>query len=514
MNLKSATITAFLAFVALVAFALSAEAQERGTSVWPTKAWEVSTPEEQGMDSRAVARLIDDVGTHKHDSVLIVRNGRIVADAYYAPYVAGIRHDLRSVTKSFVSTAIGLLVQNGKLESVDRPVLDLFPDRPIANLDERKRAITVQHLLDMSSGIAWIEQVHTPDESLSRMYASPDPTGFVLDQPMSDAPGEKFSYKGGDTYLLSAIITKATGQNALEFARRELFVPLGITDVRWGPIDKQGVVTGEAGMRLTPHDMAKLGYLYLRNGVWDGKRIIPAAWVERARRGGLATDFGKYANLWWSIPDRDAFMALGRHGQSIVVLPTLDIVAVLTGVIPDNERRYPVSALIDRIVAAVKSDQPLPPDPEGEAALGASLLKAASEKAAPVGPASDLLGEVSNKTWRFGDNDLRIRAIRLNLLGDSPTFELTIYSDKPGGREVVLSEPIGLDGRSRRKRTNYAFVANKGRWQDNHTFVLERRFLGNGEMVFWSMKFEGEQLNLRFKNTDGYETELRGETVN
>jgi len=105
-------------------------------------------------------------------------------------------------------------------------------------------------------------------------------------------------------------------------------------------------------------------------------------------------------------------------------------------------------------------------------------------------------------------------AIRLNLLGDSPTFELTIYSDKPGGREVVLSEPIGLDGRSRRKRTNYAFVANKGRWQDNHTFVLERRFLGNGEMVFWSMKFEGEQLNLRFKNTDGYETELRGETVN
>lgn len=75
-------------------------------------------------------------------------------------------------------------------------------------------------------------------------------------------------------------------------------------------------------------------------------------------------------------------------------------------------------------------------------------------------------------------------------------------------------KPIGLDGRSRRKRTNYAFVANKGRWQDNHTFVLERRFLGNGEMVFWSMKFEGEQLNLQFKNTDGYETELRGETVN
>ena len=295
-GLKGATITALLAFVALAAFALGVEAQERQPSVWPAKAWEVSTPEEQGMDSRAVARLIDDVGTYKHDSVLIVRNGRIVADAYYAPYVAGIRHDLRSVTKSFLSTAIGVLVQQGKLESVERPVLDFFPDRAIANLDERKRAITVQHLLDMSSGIAWVERVHTPDESLPRMYASPDPTGFVLDQPMSDPPGEKFSYKGGDTYLLSAIINKVTGQNALEFARRELLAPLGITDVRWAPIDKQGVVTGEAGMRLTPHDMARLGYLYLRDGVWDGKRIIPAAWVERVRRGRLATDFGKYAN--------------------------------------------------------------------------------------------------------------------------------------------------------------------------------------------------------------------------
>jgi CubicO group peptidase (beta-lactamase class C family) len=513
MNLKGATIAALLAFVALPAFALTAEAQGRQALVWPTKAWEISTPEEQGMDSRALARLIDDVGAYKQDSVLIVRNGKIVADAYYAPYAAGIRHDLRSVTKSFLSTAVGVLVQQGKLESVDRPLLDFFPDRTVANLDERKKAITVQHLLDMASGIAWVERVHTPDESLARMYASPDPTGFVLDQPMADPPGEKFSYKGGDTYLLSALITKITGQNALEFAIRELFAPLGTTDVRWAPIDKQDVVTGEAGMRLTPHDMAKLGYLYLRDGAWDGKRIIPAAWVERVRRGKVATDFGKYANLWWSAPDRDAFMALGRHGQRIVVLPRLDVVAVVTGVVPDNEKPYPVPALIDQIVAAVKSDKPLPPDPEGEAVLRASLLKAAMEKAA-VGPTSDLVGVVSNKTWRFGDNELRIRAVRLNLSGEIPTFELTIYSDKPGGRDVVLSEPIGLDGRSRSKRTNYAFVANKGSWQDNRTFVLERRFLGNGEMVYWTIQFEREQLNLRFKNTDGYETELRGEPVN
>src|SRR5262249_39620184 len=159
-------------------------------------------PEAQGMDSRAIARLIDDVGAYKQDSLLIVRNGRMVVDAYYAPYAAGIRHDLRSVTKSFTSTLIGTLVQQGKLASADVPVLDFFSDRTIANLDDRKKAITVQSLLDMGSGIGWVERVHTPDESLMRMYASSDPVGFILDQPMSDPPGEKFYYKGGDPYLL------------------------------------------------------------------------------------------------------------------------------------------------------------------------------------------------------------------------------------------------------------------------------------------------------------------------
>jgi CubicO group peptidase (beta-lactamase class C family) len=496
MKLKRAAIAAFLAFGVIPAFAAGAEAQERQAPVWPTKGWQASTPEQQGMDSRAIARLIDDVGTYKQDNLLIVRNGRIIVDAYYAPYVAGIRHDLRSVTKSFVSTLIGILVQQGKLESVERPVLGFFPDRSVANLDDRKKAITVQNLLDMASGLSWVERVHTPDESLARMYASPDPTGFVLDLPMSDAPGERFHYKGGDTYVLSALINKLAGQSALQFARMELFAPLGISDVRWAPVDKQGVVTGEAG---------------LRDGVWDGKRLIPAAWVERARGGRLATSFGKYANLWWSVPDSDAFMALGRHGQFIVVLPRLDVVAVITGVVPDGETRYPVAALIEKAAAAVKSDTSLPPDPEGAAALEASLLKAATEKATPVGPASDLVAAVSGKTWRFGDNELRVRTLRLNLAGEPPTFELAIYSDKPGNQDFALSEPIGLDGRSRGKRATYAVVANKGSWRDGRTFVLERRFLGEGAMVYWTLRFEGDQLSLQFKNTDGYAIELRGE---
>src|SRR5437868_6652657 len=153
MTFKGATVAALLAFSAIHPCTVMAETQERDppASTWPTKAWEVSTPAEQGMDSRALARLIDDVGTYKQDSVLVVRNGKIVTDAYYAPYSAWIRHDLRSVTKSFLSTLIGVMVQQGKLETVERPPLDFFPDRTIANLDERKKAVTVQSLLDMAS---------------------------------------------------------------------------------------------------------------------------------------------------------------------------------------------------------------------------------------------------------------------------------------------------------------------------------------------------------------------------
>jgi CubicO group peptidase (beta-lactamase class C family) len=512
MTFRAAAFAA-LALAAIPAFAASAEAQERPASVWPMKTWPVSTPEAQGMDSHALARLIDEVGTSKQDSLLIVRNGTIVADAYYAPYAAGIRHDLRSVTKSVVGTLIGVLVQQGKLTSLERPVLDFFPERTIANPDERKRAITVQHLLDMGSGIAWVEKVYTADESPLRMYASPDPVGFVLDQPMADPPGEKFGYKGGDPYLLSALVNKLTGQNAFEYAKRELFAPLGITDIRWAPIDKQGVVTGESGLFLTPHDMAKLGYLYLRDGVWDGTRIVPPGWVARARSGHLATDFGKYANLWWSAPQRDVFMALGRHGQRIIVFPRLDIVAVVTGVVPDGDKPYSIPALLDAIIAAVKSDTPLPPDPQGEAALDAALRNAASEKATPAGPASDLTAALSTKTWRFPDNGLLIRAVGLRLAGESPSFELTVL-DKPGGRDVALSEPIGLDGRSRGKRTAYAVVANKGNWRDSRTFVLERRFLGQGAIAYWTFRFDGDRVDLRFSNTDGYAVDLRGEAAN
>jgi CubicO group peptidase (beta-lactamase class C family) len=145
-------------------------------SSWPAQSWPTSTAEEQGMDSAGLARLIETVGTFKQDSLMIIRHGKVVAEAYYAPYVAGVSHDLRSVTTSITGTLMAIEIKKGLLDSVDHPVADLFSDHQIANLDDNKKAMTVQHLLDMNSGIAWKERFYTPDEIIMQMYRSPNRT--------------------------------------------------------------------------------------------------------------------------------------------------------------------------------------------------------------------------------------------------------------------------------------------------------------------------------------------------
>jgi CubicO group peptidase (beta-lactamase class C family) len=276
MPFRNTMLTALLAgaqcLVAFSALAGAPDPQGSAEATWPTKSWAVSTPEEQGVDSAGLARLIETVGTRKQDSLMIVRHGKIVTEAYYAPFAGGVSHDLRSVTKSVTGTLTAIALRDGFFDSVDHPVMDYFSDRQVSNIDDNKKAMTIQSLLDMTSGIKWQEKAYTPDEPLLRMYASPDPTAFVLNQPMSGAPGSKFYYNSGNPYLLSALITKKTERSALDFAKKELFEPLGITSAKWGGVDAQGVTDGEAGLSLSPHDMARVGYLYLHNGMWEASR--------------------------------------------------------------------------------------------------------------------------------------------------------------------------------------------------------------------------------------------------
>ena len=249
---------------------------------WPTDGWRTSTPEEQGMDSEQLAEMMDYLqgspGFTIH-SLLIIRNGYIVTDATFYPFAQDSLHDLASATKSFMSTLIGIAIDKGYIESVEWPVLDFFPGRTVANLDANKEAMTLENLLTMRSGFECSNQ--GAESTDVQMEASPNWVQFTLDLPMATEPGTRYNYCNQNSLLLSAIIQETTGMSALAFAQEHLFGPLGVSDFIW-PTGPQGNNRGWGDMKLAPHDMAKLGYLFLNQGLWDGQQVVSAAWGQAA----------------------------------------------------------------------------------------------------------------------------------------------------------------------------------------------------------------------------------------
>ena len=212
--------------------------------------WETASPEAAGVDSAALVEMFDFVRQNAIPvhSVQIVRHGRLLLDAYY-PYTAGIPHDVASVTKSVTSTLIGLAIQKGFLRDVHQPLLSLFPNRIVPNPDERKQKITLENLLTMQAG--WDCGFEAKEARLFEMRRSADWLQFMLDLPMVAQPGTRFAYCSGNPHVLSTVLSQVTATNALEFARRELFEPLGIQDVHW-PADPNGNTHGWGDLQLHP----------------------------------------------------------------------------------------------------------------------------------------------------------------------------------------------------------------------------------------------------------------------
>lgn len=345
---------------------------------WPTQGWRTSSPEQQGMDSGQLVRMLDAVTARRLDihSILIIRHGYLVAEVYYGANSPALKHELYSVTKSFSSALVGIAIQKGYIDGVNHSVLDLFADRRVANLDARKKAMTLEHLLTMSSGLEWPESgtpYTTLDNPYVRMMRSPDWVQFVLDRPMAEQPGATFNYNSGTSHLLSAIVQKTTRVSTLAFALEYLFKPLGITDVLWGS-DASRVAIGGSDLRLTPRDMAKFGYLYLRDGVWEGQPIVPAEWVRASTTKHIKSNDASldYGYQWWIGPD-GSFAAHGLGGQYIFVRPRQDLVVVFTSWLTGSDTEQPPTLMDSFIVPAVQSALPLPENPAAWAQLEARI---------------------------------------------------------------------------------------------------------------------------------------------
>ena len=305
---------------------------------WPTDAWRTSSPEEQGMDSQKLAQMLEAIQQQRLNfhSLLIIRHGYLVSETYFGTYQADTRHELYSCTKSFVSTLIGIALDQGIIDRTDHRVLDFFPGRTFDHLDSLKEAITLDDLLTMRAGLDWQEG----DPAYRAMYQSKDWVQFVLDESMAQAPGSLFNYCSGCSHVLSTILQQATGRNPRDFAEQYLFKPLGISNFKWDS-DADGIPIGGWGLQLTPRDMAKLGYLYLRNGQWDGQQVVSAQWVENATQKHTETGNGLgYGYQWWTVPSLGAYAALGLYGQMIFVNPESDLIIVTTAQLNNHDKIF------------------------------------------------------------------------------------------------------------------------------------------------------------------------------
>jgi CubicO group peptidase (beta-lactamase class C family) len=320
------------------------------------------------MDSETLVSMFDYIAAQEVEvhSVLIVRHGDMVLEAYFPPYHQNRAHRLYSCTKTFLSALVGIAREEGYL-NLDDTALDFLPNRTFENDSPLKREITVEHLLRMRSGLDWPESsipYGAADNILWQMMSSLDWTQFALDRPMVTAPGVAFNYSTGDSQVLSAALEAATDMRIQEFARTHLFEPLGVTATQWRwQTAPEGVAFGGGGLSATPRAMAKFGYLYLESGVWNGKQVIPADWVA------ASTAQPHYGYQWWRLSN-GGYAALGYGGQRIAVIPALDMVVVITGDMPDATSRYLVDAFI---LPAARSSEPLPANAEALARLAARI---------------------------------------------------------------------------------------------------------------------------------------------
>ncbi len=287
------------------------------------------------------------------DSVLVVRNGYIVFEQYFNPeHNQNSLHSIFSCTKSVLSTLIGVAIDKGCVENGDQEVLDFFPNQTFANPDPLKDSIKIKHLLTMTSGLDWHEfdvSYYDPNNSFSQLVTSTSWIQYVLDRPMVADPGEIWNYNTGDFHLLSAVLQNATGLPARDFAANSLAAPMGIVDLSW-QTDPQGVNFGGSGLELTPRSMAKVGFLYLNNGTWDGQQLVSKDWVDRSTSSHYSVDATTdYGYGWWRKPNLQTYYALGYAGQLIYVVQQYDLVVVFTSF---EETRWPYYDLLVHYVLA------------------------------------------------------------------------------------------------------------------------------------------------------------------
>ena len=394
-------------FVFTLLFVGTTRLAAQGTAPLPR-----GTPEHEGISSASVLAFVQaaDTGIDAMNSFMLVRHGRVVAEGWWGPYAPATPHILYSLSKSFTSTAIGLAQAEGKL-SIDDPVLKFFPDEAPADPSANLKAMRVRDLLRMVTGnqteAALFGNVDSSMRSatwVKRFFAHPVPF----------KPGTHFLYNSPATYMLSAIVQKATGQTVNDYLTPRLYEPLGIEKPHWVS-SPEGINAGAYGLSVRTEDIAKLGQLYLQKGVWKGKQIIPAAWVAEATarqtsNGSAPTsdwDQGYGYQFWQS---RHGFRGDGAFGQYMLILPQYDAVVAITSGVRDMQAV--MNLVWDKLLPAMQPHA-VAENVSAQRALKAKLASLVV-RVAPGRPMSPIASKVSRRWYQLPDNDRGMRAVSLD----------------------------------------------------------------------------------------------------
>ncbi|CAM4296637.1 class C beta-lactamase-related serine hydrolase [Cytophagaceae bacterium 50C-KIRBA] len=471
-----------------------------------------STPEAEGVSSAAIEQFIDSFDAKKHElhSVMILRHGKVIAEAWWKPYAANLKHSMYSVSKSWTSTAIGFAVAEKKIQVSDK-VINYFPEYPDLANKPYIADLSIQNLLTMSVG-------HEVEPLRGVVATQTDWVKGFLSASIAHQPGTKFLYNTLATYMLSAIIQKVTGQKVVDYLDPRLFKPLGIQGVDW-EVDPQGINTGGWGIRVKTEDMAKLGQLYLQQGKWKGKQILPAAWVAEATSKHIDQDpsasaekksnsdwLQGYGYQFWRCRN-GAFRADGAYGQYIVMMPEQDAVVVITS--ESHELQDDLNMVWKHLLPAFEKNA-LTPNP-----IAQKQLKSKLSQLQLIAPAQD--NAISSTTWnnpsvQLDKNALNVEQIGFQWIGEKLNLQLmdnkqqkhlipvghgtwAETSTEMPGPYLLRAAKANLEGQSPFK------VASSYRWIGQNTLEITLRFYESPHHWVWTCQLDHGQFKMEIKNS-------------
>ena len=470
-----------------------------------------STPEAEGVSSEGINQFLEAASKSKHEfhSFMIVRHGKVVAEGWWNPYRANLKHSLYSCSKSFTATAIGYAVQEKKV-NLDDKVISFFPNDLPDTVNAFLSALTVKNVLSMSDG------------------QEPDPTGAVvgrdsnwvkgfLSTPILHYPGTEFLYNSLGTYMLAAIVQKVTGQTVLDYLKPRLFEPLGIQGEDW-ETDARGINTGGWGLRLKTEDMTKFGQLFLQKGNWNGKQLLPVSWIEEATTAKILQDpdapqskgdssdwLQGYCYQMWRCRN-EAYRGDGAFGQYIIVLPKKDAVIAITAETPDMQEEI---NLVWKYILPGLQDEALSED----AAASLQLKEKLASLALPLpanASAPSLQKILKGKTFKLQSNEKNIQSISFKFdndvcyatITDTAAHTFAFGAGKWMRSTTTMHGPNLVAGAKNSLNGLPAFITDGAyRWTEDKTLELTLRFTESPHTYTYICSFDGKKVAVNVKTS-------------